>query len=72
MKIQPGDKNDPWPKIRLGQQAACCLGFNTKCAQLLITGGRRRQEMPLSDMWLFDLMSKTWNKVRHMHVPEIR
>lgn len=66
-KIEPNKKGDPWPRIRVGQQAACCLGFGTKHAQLLMSGGRLRQEMPLKDMWMFNLTSWTWREVRCIH-----
>lgn len=62
------DKKDPWPRIRLGHQAACCFGFNSKRAQLLISGGRIRQDMPLKDLWIFDLMSRTWKEVRLVYM----
>ena len=64
--MQPADKKDPWPTIRLGQHAACCFGFDMKYVQLLMTGGRLRQQLPLQDMWLFDLKSSTWKEVSFM------
>ena len=61
--MQPADEEDSWPKVRLGQQAACCVGFDTKRPWLLMTGGRLQKEEPFQDMWLFDLGFTTWKEV---------
>ena len=64
MKIQPKSKEDKWPQVRLGDHAACCLGFNTENPQLLVSGGRlRRNELPLEDIWILNLATSTWKEV---------
>ena len=63
MKIQPKNKEDKWPQVRLGDHAACCLGFNTENPQLLVSGGRLRRELPLKDIWILNLATMKWKEV---------
>ena len=63
MKTQPTNKEDKWPKMRLGQHAACCLGFNTENPWILISGGRLKQELPFKDLWILNLASVMWKQV---------
>ena len=60
-------KEDKWPKMRLGHHAACCLDFNTKNPQLLISGGRIKHELPPKDIWILNLPAQEWNQVCTRH-----
>lgn len=51
----------------VGHHAACCLGLNTNHPQLLVSGGRTCNDTGLSDVWMFDLEHKQWEKVRLTH-----
>ena len=66
-KIKPKSKEDKWPKMRLGHHAACCLDFNTKSPQLLISGGRIKHELPPKDIWILNLPAQEWNQVCTQH-----
>ena len=63
MKIKPKSKEDKWPKMRLGHHAACCLDFNTKSPQLLISGGRIKHGLPPKDIWILNLATQKWKQV---------
>ena len=63
MKIQPENKEDRWPKMRLGHHAARCLDFNTQNPQLLMSGGRIKHGIPPRDMWILDLATRKWKQV---------
>lgn len=63
MKPCHNEQNE-WPKMMMGQHAACCLGFGTDCPHLLISGGRIKQETVLEDMWILDINKRQWKLVR--------
>ena len=44
--------------------AAVCLGYGGDHPQLLVTGGEGRNVTILSDIWLLDLKSGRWRKVK--------
>ena len=52
-----------WPVERC-YHAACCLGYAGDHIHLLVTGGTGEDRKPLKDVWLFDLLLKTWKEVR--------
>ena len=52
-----------WPVVTVGQHAACYLGFNTEHPQLLVTGGRSNQDIPIDGIWLFDVAKRRWSEV---------
>lgn len=62
-RIQPNTEIVTWPTRRIGQHAACCLGFNSKYPQLLISAGRPSEKVVLDDAWIFDLASQKWREV---------
>ena len=51
-----------WPEER-SDHAACCLNYGQQYPQLLVTGGRDRQNKPLSDAWVLDIERGQWRKV---------
>lgn len=63
-KIQPTSEQDKWPKMRMGQHAACCLGFNTECPHLLMSGGRIDRRTTLQDIWILNIKERKWKEVR--------
>ena len=65
MKLQPrsGWEDNRWPKMRMGHHAACCLGFDTKNAQLIMSGGRLKHQLPPKDIWILNLETQTWKEV---------
>ena len=72
MKIQPErNKEDKWPKMRLGHHAACCLGFNTENPQLLISGGRIKRQLPPKDIWILNLATSTRKEV-YLYTTRVR
>ena len=56
---QEGEK---WPEPR-DFHAACCLGYGTEYAQLLISGGHGGGNKVLKDAWLFGVSSRCWKEV---------
>ena len=56
-------EGEPWPVERI-ELADCCLGCAGDDIQLLVTGGRDRDDKILRDIWLFDLAFKKWKEVR--------
>ena len=50
-----------WPEERSGH-AACCLNYGQQYPQLLVTGGRNREDKPLSDAWVLDVERRQWRK----------
>ena len=44
--------------------AAVCLGYGGDHPQLLVTGGDNGRRSFLSDVWLLDVQSGRWRKVR--------
>ena len=66
-RIKPENKEDKWPKMRLGHHAACCLDFNTKSPQLLISGGRIKHKLPPKDIWILNLSTQEWKQVCTQH-----
>ena len=53
----------PWPEER-SRHAAVCLSYGQQYPQLLVTGGWDRQDKPLADVWILDIESGSWRKVR--------
>ncbi|CAI8017835.1 Dual specificity protein kinase shkC, partial [Geodia barretti] len=53
--------DDPWPEER-ASAAACCLNYDQKNPQLLVTGGVNKQKQPLRDAWVLDVDKTTWRK----------
>ena len=56
-------KGEPWPEKR-DEHAACCLNYNQKHPQLLVTGGLNRQSHTLGDTWILCVDSGKWREVR--------
>ena len=46
--------------------AACCLNYNDKHPQLLVTGGLDNNENALKDAWILDVNSGKWKEVREV------
>ena len=44
--------------------AACCLNYGQQHSQLLITGGRSKEDHLLGDAWVLDVDNGRWRKVR--------
>ena len=61
-KIEPR-VGEPWPVGR-DVHAACCLDHGGEHPQLLISGGLDNDNKILNDLWLFDVASRKWKKVR--------
>ena len=61
-KVEPV-QGEPWPVERLGH-AACCLNYGGAHPQLLVSGGRGKDGKTLGDMWILDVDSGKWKKVR--------
>ena len=55
-------QDSQWPKERLCH-AAACLNYGQQYPQLLVFGGRNRQNEPLADAWILDIESGSWRKV---------
>ena len=51
-----------WPVGR-ACHAACCLGFDSECPQLLVIGGGTTDNEGLNDAWIYDLQSRNWKEV---------
>ena len=61
-KVEQG-VGEPWPVGRIGH-AACCLGYDSNNAQLLVIGGLDENHKTLKDTWLFNISSGKWKEVR--------
>ena len=55
-----------WPEKR-ANHAATCVATNTSHTQILISGGVGKWKVTYADMWLLDVTSMTWKKVRYYH-----
>ena len=53
----------PWPEER-SRHAACCLNYGQEQPQILLIGGEDRTGNPLGDVWILDVNSGRWRKVR--------
>ena len=55
-------EGEPWPVGRSGH-AATCLSYGSQ-PQLLVTGGLDKDDKVLNDVWILDVQSGRWRKVR--------
>ena len=53
----------PWPAER-SCHAACCLNYGQDHPQVLVTGGRDKNDNTLKNMWILDVKSGRWREVR--------
>ena len=53
----------PWPVGRIFH-AACCLNYGEEHPQLLVSGGRDKDNNILRDLWVLDVEARTWKEVR--------
>ena len=53
----------PWPEER-SSHAACCLNYGQQYPQLLVYGGRNRENRPSEDVWILDVGRGNWKNVR--------
>ena len=53
---------EPWPEKRYCHASGCVAVDNH--IQLMITGGIEESNDAHNDLWLLDIMSMTWRKVR--------
>ena len=58
----PGEPGESWPEKR-GAHATALIGANTSHTQVLISGGIKIPNF-YDDIWLLDVTSMTWKKVR--------
>ena len=54
-------EGETWPVGRC-EHAATCLGYGSQ-PQLLVTGGRDRNDKVLCDIWLLNVQSGRWREV---------
>ena len=63
MKLKQSGRG-PWPERR-ADHAACCLNYGQQYPQLLVYGGRNKENKPLEDVWILDVERGNWRKVRY-------
>ena len=56
-------QGEPWP-VERADHAACCLNYGETHPQLLVSGGLAKDGKTLGDMWILDVDSGKWKKVR--------
>ena len=56
-------EGEPCPAVR-SDHAAVCLGYGRDHPQLLVTRGRGGGNKVLRDVWILDIQSRRWRKVR--------
>ena len=62
---------EPWPEER-SYHAACCLNYGQKHPQLLVIGGENKDATEtLRDVWILDVASWKWRKVRRKCVHSV-
>ena len=56
-------QGDQWPEART-DHSACCLNTGEDHPMVLMSGGLDKSNKILGDMWILDVESGKWTKVR--------